>query len=113
ASPLAGDRAKRLNHRYAGGHARPSKPYDWLYRLSTLEVNLKGAGSAIFAGVLLLVAGTLNIICGIRAVDDANFFVNNTQFVFSSLHTWGWVSIILGALQVTGGVSPFGGGLYG
>jgi hypothetical protein len=78
-----------------------------------LEVNLKGAGSAIFAGVLLLVAGTLNVIYGIRAVDDANFFVNNTQFVFSSLHTWGWVSIILGAIQLTGGVSLFGGGLYG
>ena len=74
---------------------------------------MRGAGSAIFAAVLLLVAGTINIIYGIRAVDDANFFVNDTQYVFSSLHTWGWVAIILGAIQVTGGVSLFGGGIYG
>src|SRR5438105_15559275 len=78
-----------------------------------MEVNLKGAGSAIFAAVLLLVVGALNIIYGIRAVDNASFFANDTQYVFSSLHTWGWVSIILGALQLTGGVSLFGGGLYG
>ena len=74
---------------------------------------MRGAGSALFAAVLLLVAGTINIIYGIRAVDDANFFVNDTQYVFSSLHTWGWVAIILGAIQVTGGVSLFGGGIYG
>jgi hypothetical protein len=78
-----------------------------------MEVNLKGAGSAIFAAVLLLVVGTLNIIYGIRAVDNASFFANDTQYVFSSLHTWGWISIILGAIQLTGGVSLFGGGFYG
>jgi hypothetical protein len=25
-------------------------------------------------------------------VGDADFWVNNTQFVFSSLHTWGWIT---------------------
>ena len=74
---------------------------------------MRGAGSALFAAVLLLVVGTINIIYGIRAVDDAKFFVNDTAYVFSSLHTWGWVAIIIGAIQVTGGVSLFGGRLYG
>ena len=74
---------------------------------------MKGAGSAIFAGVLLLVAGTLNIIYGIRAVDDANFFVNNTQFVFSSLHTWGWITIIVGIILFTAAFSLFAGNVYG
>jgi hypothetical protein len=74
---------------------------------------MRGVGSALFAGILLLVAGTLNIIYGIAAVGNANFFVNDTHYVFSSLHTWGWITIILGAIQLTAGLSLFGGGTYG
>ena len=66
----------------------------------------------MFVAVLLLVAGTLNIIYGIGAVSNAHFF-NGTQYVFSSLHTWGWITIIVGVIQLTAGVSLFGGGGYG
>ena len=47
-------------------------------------------------------AGVLNIVYGIAAVGDAKFWVDDTQFVFSSLHTWGWITIILGVIQLTG-----------
>jgi len=49
---------------------------------------VRGAGAA-FAAILLVIAGTLNIIYGIGAISDANFYANNTHYVFSSLHTWG------------------------
>jgi hypothetical protein len=74
---------------------------------------VRGAGRTLFAAVLLAVAGTLNIIYGIAAIADANFFVGQTHYVFSSLHTWGWVTIVLGVIQLTGGFSLFGGGIYG
>jgi len=74
---------------------------------------MRGVGSALFVGILLMVAGVLNIIYGIAAVGDSDFWVNNTQFVFSSLHTWGWITIILGAIQLTASLSLFGGGAYG
>jgi hypothetical protein len=74
---------------------------------------MRGVGSALFAGILLMVAGTLNIIYGIAAVSDAKFFVNDTQFVFSTLHTWGWITIILGIIELTAAFSLFAGGLYG
>jgi hypothetical protein len=74
---------------------------------------VRGVGSALFAGVLLMVAGTLNIIYGIAAVSNSNFFVNDTQFVFSSLHTWGWITIILGVIELTAAFSLFAGGTYG
>ncbi|HEV3071456.1 MAG TPA: hypothetical protein VGY76_08540 [Solirubrobacteraceae bacterium] len=64
-------------------------------------------------GILLMVAGVLNIVYGIAAVGDASFFVNDTQFVFSSLHTWGWITIILGVIELTAAFSLFGGGAYG
>jgi hypothetical protein len=74
---------------------------------------MRGSGAALFVGILLTVAGVLNIIYGIAAVSDASFWVHNTRFVFSSLHTWGWITIALGAIQLTGALSLFGGGLYG
>ena len=73
---------------------------------------MRGVGRAVFVAVLLLIAGTLNIIYGIAAVGNAHFF-NNTQFVFSSLHTWGWITIIVGVIQLTAGFSLFTGGTYG
>ena len=42
---------------------------------------MRGAGRVVFAGILLLFAGTINIIYGIGALDDANIFVNDTRLV--------------------------------
>ena len=74
---------------------------------------MRGLGRAIFAAILLMIAGTLNIIYGIAGVSNANFFANNTHYLFSSLHTWGWITIILGVIELTAGFSLVGGGLYG
>jgi hypothetical protein len=76
------------------------------------EAHLKGVGRAVFVATLLLLAGTLNIIYGIAAAGNAHFF-DNTQYVFSSLHTWGWITIIVGVIQLTAGFSLFTGGGYG
>ena len=73
---------------------------------------MKGVGRAVFVAVLFLMIGVLNIIYGIAAIGNAHFF-DNTQFVFSSLHTWGWITVIIGVIQITAGVSLIGGGGYG
>ncbi|HMD56658.1 MAG TPA: hypothetical protein VKG82_04230 [Solirubrobacteraceae bacterium] len=74
---------------------------------------MRGMGSAVFVGILLMIAGVLNIIYGIAALGNASFFVNDTQYVFASLHTWGWITIILGVIQLTASLSLFAGNLYG
>ena len=74
---------------------------------------MRGAGRVVFAGILLLFAGTINIIYGIGALDDANIFVNDTRFVLDNLNTLGWVLIILGVIQLTGGFSLLAGNVYG
>jgi uncharacterized membrane protein SirB2 len=74
---------------------------------------MRGAGRATFAAVLLLIAGTLNIVYGIGALDSANIFANNTRYIFSNLNTMGWVLIILGVVQLTGGISLMVGNTYG
>ncbi len=74
---------------------------------------MRGAGRAAFAAVLLLIAGTLNIIYGIGALDNANIFVNDTRYIFTNLNTMGWVLIVLGVIQLTGGFSLLSGSTYG
>jgi hypothetical protein len=57
----------------------------------------------VFVAILLMFVGTINIIYGIGALDDANVFVNDTRYIFTNLHTMGWVLIILGVIQLTAG----------
>ena len=74
---------------------------------------MRGAGRATFAAVLLLIAGTLNIIYGIGALDSANIFANSTRYIFTNLNTMGWVLIVLGVIQLTAGFSLMAGNTYG
>ena len=74
---------------------------------------MRGAGRVVFAAVLLLIAGTLNIIYGIGSLDDANIFVNDKRYIFTNLNTLGWVLIILGVIQLGGGFSLMAGNTYG
>ena len=70
---------------------------------------MRGTGRATFAAILLLIAGTLNIVYGIGALDSANIFVNEKRFILDDLNTMGWVLIILGVVQLTGGFSLLAG----
>lgn len=74
---------------------------------------MRGLGRAVFVAILLLLAGTLNIIYGIAAIADANFWVGDEHFVVANLSTWGWVLVLLGTIQLFAGFSLFAGGAYG
>ena len=74
---------------------------------------MRGAGRVVFAATMLLIVGTLNIIYGIGALDNANIFVGDTRYIFTNLNTLGWVLIILGVIQLTAGFSLISGNTYG
>ena len=74
---------------------------------------MRGEGRVVFAGVVLLIVGTINIVYGIGALDGANIFVNDTRYVLTDLNTLGWVLIVLGLVQLTGGFSLMAGNAYG
>ena len=74
---------------------------------------MRGAGRVVFAGAMLILVGFVNIIYGFGALDDANIFVDDTRFVLDNLNTLGWVLIILGVIQLTGGFSLLAGNTYG
>ena len=74
---------------------------------------MRGTGRIVFAATLLLIAGTLNIIYGIGSLDDANIFVNDNRYILTNLNTLGWVLVVLGVIQLTGGFSLMAGKAYG
>ncbi len=71
------------------------------------------SGWWVFTGVLLLVAGVLNIIWGIAAIGDARFFTDAGTFIISGLNTWGWITLIIGVLEIVAAFSLFAGGEFG
>jgi hypothetical protein len=78
-----------------------------------IVVEVRGEARAMFAAILLLIAGVLNVIYGIAAISNAAFFDHQTQYVIFGLGFWGWVTVIIGLVQLTGGYSLFSGGTYG
>ena len=74
---------------------------------------MRGAGRVVFAAILLLMVGTLNVIYGIGAIDNANYFANDTRFVLDDLNTLGWVVLILGVIQLCAGFSLMAGNAFG
>jgi hypothetical protein len=71
------------------------------------------SGWVTFAGIMLVIAGILNVIYGIAAIGNSDFFVHNAHYVFSNLKTWGWVTLVVGVLQFLAALSLWQGGLYG
>ena len=59
-----------------------------------------GYGLVLFASVLLVIVGCFNLIYGIAAVANSHVFTANAHYVFGSLRTWGWITLIIGVLQL-------------
>lgn len=67
----------------------------------------RGYGWVAFAGVLLMILGTLNFIEGIAAISNSHFFVVNTHYIAGSLNTWGWVVLCIGVVEWVVGLGVF------
>jgi hypothetical protein len=80
---------------------------------TTAYDEVHGLGWLLFAGIMLLVAGVLNVIYGIAAIDDSRFFVADQKYIISSLNTWGWVALVLGAVQIIAAFSIWAGNQFG
>lgn len=70
---------------------------------------VEGHGLLIFAAVLLMVLGVFNLLDGIAAVARSHVFIANAHYVVGDLRAWGWVVLILGALQALAGVGVLTG----
>ena len=74
---------------------------------------MKGEGWLLFAGIMVLIAGILNTIWGIAAIDKASFFVEDERYIIEDLSTMGWVILVIGIVQLFAAFSIWSGGGFG
>ena len=75
-----------------------------------------GIGWKLFAGIMIIIVGTFNIIDGLVAITQHNLFkaYSNGQLpVTNNLKTWGWVVLIWGVILILAGFLIFTGSMFG
>ena len=63
----------------------------------------------VFAVALLVTVGFFNLIDGIAAIANSHIFIANAHYVVGDLRAWGWVVLILGALQLLAAIAVLAG----
>ncbi|RZU17821.1 hypothetical protein [Streptomyces sp. BK239] len=70
-------------------------------------------GLTVFAAVLLMLAGVLDIFRGIMGIAEDDVFVTTRNYVFQfDLTGWGWIHLILGAIAVVVSMGLFQGAMW-
>jgi hypothetical protein len=82
--------------------------YDRPARHSTaLTVNM-------FAGVMLLILGALQVLQGVAAALDDEVFVRGVKYTYKlDLTAWGWIHIVVGAIAVAVALGILAGQAWG
>ena len=78
-----------------------------------MDESVEGAGWLVFAGIMVLIAGMLNCIWGIAAIDGSTFFVEDSKFIIEDRNTMGWIVLGIGVLQLIAAFSIWAGGEFG
>jgi hypothetical protein len=70
-------------------------------------------GFAIFAGVILGLAGIFQALAGLAAIIDDQFFVVGTHYAYElDVTAWGWIHLIYGVILVAAGYGVFQGATW-
>jgi len=75
-----------------------------------------GAGWKIFAGLMILVVGTINVFDGIVGLTQQSYikqFTNGQLPITNNIKTWSWVVLILGVVMILAGLLIFSGNMFG
>ena len=78
------------------------------YETETGGYSSWAVGWAGFAGIMLVVIGVLDIIQGLVAIVNDEFYVVAREWVFEfDITTWGWIHLILGVILIASGIGIF------
>ena len=71
------------------------------------------AGWVVFAGVILILMGTFQIVQGLVAVFDDGFYLvrSNGLVVDVDYNTWGWTHVVIGAVGILVGLGLLAGNM--
>ncbi len=70
-------------------------------------------GGAMFAGVLMIIAGVFQVIEAISAISSDQIIVKTEDYVFNlDVSTWGWIHLFLGILIIAAGWALIAGRVW-
>ena len=90
--------------------ATGSMPHD---RVSDYAGDDSGAGWIVFAGIMMVIVGAMNVIYGIAAIDSSSFYIQDANYVLSDLNTLGWAVLVVGVVQLCAAIGIWRGGQIG
>ena len=71
------------------------------------------SGLALFAGVMMIVTGVFQVLQGIVALADDQWYLRTPNYTFDiDLTTWGWMHILVGIIIGLIGVGVVAGNLF-
>ena len=67
-------------------------------------------GFAVFAGVIMIMAGAFHAFAGLAALFENEFYAATPNYVFQfDVTAWGWIHLLLGVLVLVAGYSVLSG----
>ncbi len=70
-------------------------------------------GFVVFAAVMMVLVGTFQVIAGIAAIFEDEFFVVGPNYVYDvDVTAWGWIHLILGLALVLAGFGALKGAMW-
>jgi hypothetical protein len=76
------------------------------------EVSGWAVGGAVFAAVLMMIAGVFQVIAGLTAIIKDQFFVRTPNYLLTfDVSGWGWIHLVFGAVLIVAGAFVLRGNL--
>ncbi|MFZ4298558.1 DUF7144 family membrane protein [Streptomyces cinereoruber] len=97
-----------------GQHAAPPRNPNAAPPRKQSTAGAWASGGTLFAGVLMLVTGFMDIFQGIAGIAEDDVYTRIGDYVFKfDLTTWGWIHLILGVVLVIAGYGILKGAEWG
>jgi hypothetical protein len=77
------------------------------------EYSVAAAGTILFAGIIMIVAGAFHLIQALSALFNDQIYVAGEEYIYKfDLTSWGWIHLLGGVLLVLGGIFLFRGAMW-
>jgi hypothetical protein len=81
-----------------------------------MDMENDGMGWKLFAGIMILIVGTMNVFDGLVGITQVNYITRYTGGqlpITNNIKTWSWVVLIIGVVMILAGFLIFVGNMFG
>jgi hypothetical protein len=77
------------------------------------QPEVRGTGIVLFAALMLMLAGIINVTEWFVALVSSTFYASNATYLFSDVRTWGWIQLLIGVVMLIACFAILGGQSWG